>query len=71
MSNTHNAHDDSRLKEKVLAELDSRIQRLENHRNDEKPAHTPYSELNHALSHAIGEPLLTELKDVRCFVEEL
>lgn len=59
------------MKTRVLAELDSRIARLEEHQDDEKPAGTPYSELNHALSHAIGEPLLTELRDVRRFVEEL
>ncbi len=59
------------IKARVLAELDSRIARLEEHRNEKKPANTPYSELNHALSHAIGNPLLTELRDVRNFVEEL
>jgi len=59
------------IKARVLAELDSRIARLEEHRDDEKPADTPYSELNHALSHAIGNPLIAELRDVRDFVEEL
>lgn len=59
------------IKGKILGELDSRIGRLRQHAKDEKPADTPYSELNHALSHAIGEPLLKELCDVRQFVERL
>ena len=44
---------------------------MEEHENDEKPADNQYSELNHALSHAIGRPLMTELRDVRDFVERL
>ena len=59
------------IKNKILSELDSRIGRLEKHAEDEKPADTPYSELNHALSHAIGESLQGELRDVRQFVEKL
>ncbi|MCI8442595.1 MAG: hypothetical protein HFG27_08700 [Provencibacterium sp.] len=59
------------IKEKILSELDSRIGRLEQHAEDEKPAGNPYSELNHALSHAIGESLQEELRDVRQFVERL
>ncbi|RGB67285.1 MULTISPECIES: hypothetical protein [Oscillospiraceae] len=59
------------IKQKILDELDSRISRLEEHENDEKPADNQYSELNHALSHAIGRPLMTELRDVRDFVERL
>lgn len=59
------------IKEKILGELDSRIGRLARHAEDEKPADTPYSELNHALSHAIGESLQGELRDIRQFVERL
>ena len=59
------------IKEKILSELDSRIGRLQQHAKDEKPADNPYSELNHALSHVIGESLQGELRDVRQFVEKL
>lgn len=59
------------IKQQILQELDSRIGRLDRHAQDEKPADNPYSELNHALSHAIGESLRGELSDVREFVEKL
>lgn len=59
------------IKAKIIAELDSRIERLEKHYHDHKPEDNPYSELNHALSHAISNPLMTELRDVRHFVEDL
>lgn len=59
------------IKQQILQELDCRIGRLDQHAQDEKPADNPYSELNHALSHAIGESLRDELCDIRTFVERL
>lgn len=58
-------------KEKILLELDSRIARLEIHKDDEKPDYgNPYEKLNHAVSSVIGESLKGELQDLRSFIEE-
>lgn len=60
------------IKKEVLAELDSRIHRLEEHREDEKPNDgNQYAEMNHAISRVIGVALEKELEDLRSFVREL
>ena len=60
------------VKQQVLSELDSRIRRLEVHRDDEKPVEgNQYAEMNHALSRVIGATLEKELEDLRNFVKEL
>lgn len=64
------AHKD--VKSAVLQELDSRIDRLEEHEDDRKEENgNPYEEMNHALSHVIGHSLSKELNDLREFVEGL
>lgn len=59
------------LKQEILEELDSRILRLENHKDDYKPSHdNQFEEMNHAVSKVIGQALLKEIKSIREFVEE-
>lgn len=59
-------------KNKIIAELDSRIERLYEHQNDEKENDgNQYAELNHAVSRVIGTALTKELEDVRNFVQGL
>ena len=60
------------IKNEIIQELDSRIQRLKAHRFD--PLETTgnqYQELNQALSKVISVPLTKELVDVKAFVMQL
>ena len=60
------------VKQQVLQELETRIRRLEEHRDDQVHlADNQYEELNQALSHVIGGPLLQELTDLHEFVQNL
>lgn len=60
------------VKQEVLHELDSRIRRLEEHHDDEKPCEgNQYAEMNHALSRVIGATLEKELENLRDFVRDL
>ena len=60
------------VKQQVLQELETRIQRLEEHRDDQiHLADNQYEELNQAISHVIGVPLLKELTDLHEFVQNL
>lgn len=60
------------VKQQILNELETRIRRLEEHRNDHiHVAENQYEELNQALSHVIGVPLLRELTDLHDFVQNL
>lgn len=60
------------VKQQVLQELETRIRRLEEHRDDQVHlAGNQYEELNQALSHVIGVPLLQELTDLHEFVQNL
>lgn len=57
---------------KVQAEIDSRIQRLEEHRyNPIDVTGNHVEELNQAVSKVIGTALLGELKSLKSFVEGL
>ncbi len=57
---------------KVQAEIDSRIQRLEEHRYDPIDVTGNHvEELNQAVSKVIGTALLGELKSLKSFVEGL
>lgn len=59
-------------KEKILNELNSRIERLYEHQDDVKENDgNQYAELNHAVSRVIGTALTRELEDVRNFVNSL
>ena len=52
--------------------METRIQRLEEHRDDQiHLADNQYEELNQAISHVIGVPLLQELTDLHEFVQNL
>ena len=63
---------DRNLKDQILSELDSRIGRLQDHRQEEKPREdNQYAVLNHALSGVIGVNLEKELEDLRGFVQGL
>ena len=58
---------------KIVAELNSRIERLKEHQNDplEREENGPYADVNRALSRVIGLPLQKELEDLKSFVENL
>lgn len=57
------------LKQNILAELDSRLERLRAHQNDAiEITGNPYEELNQALSKVIGAPLVSELEDLRSYI---
>ena len=60
------------VKREIIDELDSRIERLQNHAKDHKETDgNQYEQLNHALSRVIGVSLEQELESLRDFVEEL
>lgn len=60
------------VKQQVLDELNSRIDRLKKHADDPiVQTDNNYDVLNQALSKTIGEPLCKELENVRDFVETL
>ncbi|MBC8545421.1 hypothetical protein H8711_00525 [Clostridiaceae bacterium NSJ-31] len=60
------------VKKKIIAELDDRIRRLDEHRSCcTEPTENQYDELNQALSRVIGASLYHELEDIRGFVEKL
>ncbi|NLP31182.1 MAG: hypothetical protein GX363_08645 [Clostridiales bacterium] len=62
----------SDIKERIIEELDSRIERLRDHQYKEiVVTGNQYEELNQALSKVIGAPLLTELESIKDFVEKL
>ncbi|MGI6199431.1 MAG: hypothetical protein ACOYJA_01530 [Christensenellales bacterium] len=57
------------LKQQIITELDSRLERLRAHQNDAiEITGNPYEELNQALSKVIGAPLVSELEDLRGFI---
>ncbi len=60
------------IKQQVLQELDTRIQRLESHQSDRITiTGNQYEELNQALSKVIGVPLMEELRDLKAYVQGL
>lgn len=60
------------IREQIIEELDSRINRLEEHQYEEiVVTGNQYEELNQALSKVIGAPLIKELDSIKSFVQEL
>lgn len=60
------------MKQKIIGELDSRIKKLDAHREDQtRSTDNQYGELNQAVSRVIGAALYHELEDVREFVDRL
>ena len=60
------------IKASIISEIDSRLERLDEHKDDEKQeSDNPYSEVTHALSKVIGYALAGELKSIKEYVENL
>ena len=60
------------IRSNIINEIDSRLERLENHKDDEKTeTDNPYSEVTHALSKVIGYALAGELRSIKEYVEKL
>lgn len=60
------------IRQDVLSELDSRIERLRAHRDDWKDDNgNEYEKLNHAVSTVLSVSLEKELESVREFVKGL
>ncbi|MGI6728321.1 MAG: hypothetical protein ACOX4P_07225 [Anaerovoracaceae bacterium] len=60
------------IREQIIEELDSRINRLREHQYEEiVVTGNQYEELNQALSKVIGAPLIKELDSIKSFVQEL
>lgn len=65
-------HSQDHSVDKIAAEIDSRIQRLEEHRYDPIDVTGNHvEELNQAVSKVIGTALIGELKNLKSFVEGL
>lgn len=62
----------NQIKAEVISEIDRRIKRLQEHRDDEViVTGNQYDELNQALSKVIGVPLMKELSSLKSYVEQL
>ncbi|HIZ56164.1 MAG TPA: hypothetical protein H9671_08195 [Firmicutes bacterium] len=60
------------LKQQIVDEIDSRIQRLDAHRNDQIViSGNQYDELNQVLSKVINTPLRDELDSLKKFICKL
>ncbi|CAB1247203.1 conserved protein of unknown function [Ruminococcaceae bacterium BL-6] len=60
------------IRQTILSELDSRINRLKEHSDDRIiPTGNRYDELNQSLSKIIGVPLMQELESIKDFVNSL
>ena len=60
------------IKVSITNEIDSRLERLDEHKNDVKQeSDNPYSEVTHALSKVIGYALAGELRSIKEYVEKL
>ena len=60
------------MKSKILKELDSRIDRISNHKDDEKEdGGNAFVKLNQAVSKVLGQTLKNEISDIRDFVDKL
>ncbi len=56
----------------IIREIDSRLERLHSHKDDEKDANdNQFGRLNHAISDVIGESLIKELESLREFADGL
>lgn len=59
-------------KKEITQELDSRIDRLTRHQNDQiVSTGNQYEELNQALAKVIGAPLIQELESIKTFVHNM
>ena len=60
------------IKSSIIKEIDSRLERLDEHKNDKKEeSDNPYSEVTHALSKVIGYAVSGELRSIKEYVEKL
>lgn len=59
-----------KTKEKIISELDSRIEKLKN-RDEKSDEKNPYGKMNQALSCLLNEVLTKELTDLRDFVDKV
>lgn len=60
------------IKSSIISEIDSRLERLAEHKDDVKQeSDNPYSEVTHALSKVIGYALAGELRSIKEYVEKL
>ena len=60
------------IKSNIINEIDSRLERLAEHKDDVKEnGDNPYSEVTHALSKVIGYALAGELRSIKEYVEKL
>lgn len=60
------------IREVILDELDSRLERLKKHQGSDKHREdNEYADLNCALSRVIGSTLTSEIEDIKHFVEQL
>lgn len=59
-------------KQKILAELDDRLKKLKEHKDDYKPTNdNQFEELNHAVSSVIGASVTKEISSIKDFVQGL
>ena len=60
------------IKSQIIAEIDDRVERLKEHRDDRiVVTGNQYEELNQAISKVIGVPLIEELNSLKSFVQQL
>ncbi|WP_040197084.1 hypothetical protein [Candidatus Soleaferrea massiliensis] len=60
------------IKRQIIAEIDDRMERLKQHRDDRiVVTGNQYEELNQALSKVIGVPLIEELDSLKSYVQQL
>lgn len=60
------------VKKQIISEIDSRIKRLNEHKDDKIiDRGNQYDELNQALSKIIGMPLIKELESLKEYVETI
>ncbi|MEZ4357195.1 MAG: hypothetical protein R2876_00950 [Eubacteriales bacterium] len=60
------------IKEKIIAELDRRINNIREHQYDQiEVSGDQFSELNQALKKVIGMPLKKELESIREFINKI
>ncbi len=62
----------SHLKSEILLEIDHRLEKLREHQYDEIiVTGNQYDELNQALAKVIGAPLISELENLKSYIEKL
>lgn len=59
-------------KHQIITELDNRLQKLSEHKDDNKPNNNnQFEELNHAISSVVGAALQKEISSIKDFVQGL